>query len=275
MRSLILEHYEHGDFTDVVQNLAFTVLGWLDGDGDFGRAICTAVNCGKDTDCTGATVGALMGILDPGCIDERWKQPIGDALVISPAIFDLDAPPTIGAFTDLVLSLRDRLPGDALEIPQVLPRGAPRPGAAPIHVPALVWPASLDDHPVSPDDAEKVNWPGHWIMDERIRDGLMMRFEICAVGAVRIITCTPGCVRAWLDGELVIDRPEPGPMNPSPHRVDINDLYVDVELTAEVCQLSVAVQVDAPLDPELIVIVADAKSKLHLPWALAVANDAS
>ncbi len=68
------------EFTDVAQNLAFTVLGWLAGGGDFGHSICIAVNCGKDTDCTGATLGALLGILDPAGIGEEWLRPIGREL---------------------------------------------------------------------------------------------------------------------------------------------------------------------------------------------------
>ena len=40
-------------------NVAFTILGLLYGGGDFGRSVCLAVNCGDDTDCTGATCGAV------------------------------------------------------------------------------------------------------------------------------------------------------------------------------------------------------------------------
>ena len=39
------------------RNVAFVVLGWLYGDDDFGKSICAAVNCGDDTDCTGADHG--------------------------------------------------------------------------------------------------------------------------------------------------------------------------------------------------------------------------
>jgi ADP-ribosylglycohydrolase len=45
------------------RNVAFTMIGWLYGDGDFGKSICTAVNCGDDTDCTGATLGSILGII--------------------------------------------------------------------------------------------------------------------------------------------------------------------------------------------------------------------
>lgn len=62
-------------------NIAFVIIGMLYGDGDFGKSICTAVNCGDDTDCTGATVGALFGILrGRKGIPERWLAPIGESI---------------------------------------------------------------------------------------------------------------------------------------------------------------------------------------------------
>lgn len=63
---------------DVPSNIGMLVTGLLYGEGDFDRSICTAVNCGEDTDCTGATAGALFGILHgAGSIPEKWVTPIG------------------------------------------------------------------------------------------------------------------------------------------------------------------------------------------------------
>ena len=44
-------------------NLGFVVLGLLYGEGDFLKSLLYAINCGDDTDCTAATVGAFLGIL--------------------------------------------------------------------------------------------------------------------------------------------------------------------------------------------------------------------
>ena len=44
-------------------NLGFVVLGLLYGAGDFLQSLLYAINCGDDTDCTAATVGAFLGIL--------------------------------------------------------------------------------------------------------------------------------------------------------------------------------------------------------------------
>lgn len=63
---------------DVPSNIGMLVIGLLYGEGDFGRSVCTAVNCGEDTDCTGATVGSIFGILHGiDAIPDRWIQPIG------------------------------------------------------------------------------------------------------------------------------------------------------------------------------------------------------
>ncbi len=77
------EDYEKG-FNDGVQgydvpsNIAIVILGLLVGGDDFDKMICTTVNCGEDTDCTGATAGATWGILHgQAAIPEKWITPIG------------------------------------------------------------------------------------------------------------------------------------------------------------------------------------------------------
>ena len=54
------------------------IIGLLYGEGDFAKTICTAVNCGEDTDCTAATAGSIFGILHGSeAIPEQWIAPIG------------------------------------------------------------------------------------------------------------------------------------------------------------------------------------------------------
>ena len=101
IRAQILDKHGDHNFTDVAQNLAFTVLGWLAGT-TFGERICIAVNCGKDTDCTGATLGALLGILDPDAIEDRWLEPIGRDLVLSASMVGMHHPDNLETFTDHV-----------------------------------------------------------------------------------------------------------------------------------------------------------------------------
>ena len=104
-RRRILDAHNPENWTDVAPNLAFIVLGWLAGDGDFAASLCAAVNCGHDADCTGATLGALLGILDPDAIPERWSAPIGRGIVLSPGIVGMHPPADIDAMTDEILAL--------------------------------------------------------------------------------------------------------------------------------------------------------------------------
>jgi len=121
VRSRIIFAHGRANFTDVAANLAFEVLGWLAGDGDFARSICIAVNCGRDTDCTGATLGALLGILDPNGIPERWSAPIGERIVLSPGIVGLMPPASLTALTEATLQLSAQLAGAFPAIPPVAP----------------------------------------------------------------------------------------------------------------------------------------------------------
>ncbi len=79
-RNRIMEEVDIVQYRAAV-NIGFVIVGLLYGDGDFDRSICTAVNCGDDTDCTGATVGALFGIMGGrASIPERWLEPIGESI---------------------------------------------------------------------------------------------------------------------------------------------------------------------------------------------------
>lgn len=67
---------------DAPENVAFTIAGWLYGEGDFGRSLCLANACGEDTDCTCATLGATMGIiLGASGLPEKWTKPLDDKIV--------------------------------------------------------------------------------------------------------------------------------------------------------------------------------------------------
>lgn len=83
-------------------NVAFAVLGLLYGEGDFGKSICCAVNCGDDTDCTGATVGAILGILKGRSgIPQEWIEPIGDSIqTVAIERFGLNVPETLTELTE-------------------------------------------------------------------------------------------------------------------------------------------------------------------------------
>ncbi|RAV15348.1 ADP-ribosylglycohydrolase family protein [Paenibacillus contaminans] len=98
-RELILEHHGSDNFTDAPQNIAFTILGWLYGE-NFEDAILKAVNCGYDTDCTAATLAAILGmILGPEGLPDKWVKPVGDRVVVSPPIKGFPAPKNLDELT--------------------------------------------------------------------------------------------------------------------------------------------------------------------------------
>lgn len=67
---------------DAPENVAFAVLGLLYGEGDFGKSLIIANNCGEDTDCTCATLGALLGIIyGASGLPEKWTKPLNDKIV--------------------------------------------------------------------------------------------------------------------------------------------------------------------------------------------------
>lgn len=105
VRRRILDKYYVQNWTDVTINISFVILGLLAGEGDFGKTICTAVNCGNDTDCTGATLGALYGIMYPERITEEWTAPIGNKLVIGGNMLGMHEVDTIDQFCDQIAAL--------------------------------------------------------------------------------------------------------------------------------------------------------------------------
>jgi ADP-ribosylglycohydrolase len=109
-REQILFHHGRDNFTDCPQNIAFIVLGWLCGGGDFEKSITAAVNCGYDTDCTAATLGAILGvILGEKGIPRRWKEPVGSEVVVGAGVADIDAPRTLAELSELTCGFGEQL----------------------------------------------------------------------------------------------------------------------------------------------------------------------
>lgn len=64
VRSRLIRHYGHPDCTNMFQNVGITLLSLYFGEGDFLKTVMIALNCGFDTDCTCATAGAIIGIIE-------------------------------------------------------------------------------------------------------------------------------------------------------------------------------------------------------------------
>ncbi len=107
-RRLVMEDSADLGWFQAPANVAYVVIGWLYGEGNFKKSLLTAVSCGDDTDCTGATLGSILGIImGAEAIPADWKKHVGDD-IISVAI-DRGSwggvPATCSALTDRVVRL--------------------------------------------------------------------------------------------------------------------------------------------------------------------------
>jgi len=271
VRALILQHHGHENFTDAPMNIAFSVLGWLASEGDFSRAICIATNCGKDTDCTAATVGALMGIIDPNSIDEKWLAPIGRDLVLSPGIRELDAPATLDAFTDLVLNLRERLNNQWPDEPELIQEVA--------HLKLPVKVAHVAQFPARnglefPTESGVVELPGtftSWQHSDFEDEYLLVQYSFSLGKSEPVLVmfnCNQSC-RVWVDGSFLFER-EAGVMAPSFHRVPERQ-QAEVQLEAGAHQLIAAIK--RPVNGQAaqwVVGIGEPVSKQWIPGAFQV-----
>ena len=135
VRGKFLEKYKVRNFTDVTVNLAFILLSLVSGRGNFDNTICTAVGLGYDTDCTGATVGSIFGIMNPSLISKKWTDPIGDELILGHCVINMHQNGTIGDFCRKVAFLASKaceyyktgieiaLPEDFGTVPNMAPDG--------------------------------------------------------------------------------------------------------------------------------------------------------
>jgi len=74
------EYDEHG-WCHTISNAMIVVAALLYGNGDYGKSICMAVETGFDTDCNGATVGSIIGMIyGKSCIDSVWSEPLNGRL---------------------------------------------------------------------------------------------------------------------------------------------------------------------------------------------------
>ncbi len=93
---------------NAIPNHGFTILGWLYGD-DFGDKLCKAVNCGFDTDCTGATLGSVLGIIGGAkSILKKWSEPIGPDVVLHEFTVDCGLPKDVDELTDRTIGLAEQ-----------------------------------------------------------------------------------------------------------------------------------------------------------------------
>ena len=286
VRAEIVGKWGHENFTDTTQNVAFTILGWLAAPRDFGRAICIAVNCGLDTDCTGATLGALMGILDPDCIGDRWLEPIGRQLVVSPEVRPPEGttyPPTIDAFTDQVIALRDALGGRRPD-PEIVPETDVGHLRVPIEIEFADWrprkgyrehfglPPGDAPCPEMPDAKERTLAGTYATLEQDEFEGatLLMRFtlELDRGGSTILMFNSPQPHRVWLGDEMLLGR-EAGRMAPSLHRAPLHQWAIR-DLPAGEHKVTVSLTKPERGPASWVIAAGDPESRQWLPGAFRV-----
>jgi ADP-ribosylglycohydrolase len=256
VRARIMAKYGRSDFTDVRPNTGFVILGWLAGT-DFSERICITNNCGEDTDSSTASLGALLGILDPDSIEDKWLEPIGRDLVLNEEITGITPPPTIDGFTDLVIDLAARLPGTAPDVHSA--PFDPNSRAIPVQLgwtnttrgkwevrdqtelPPIGAPIPPLTRPFAPSTLA-----GTWTrlarskFDDRI---LMLTLTLNSRGreAVRLMLNSTEHYRVWLDGEFLYGAQGSQFQFPAPHMAPVGQFH-DFDLTAGDHELCIAIK---------------------------------
>ncbi|PAW76411.1 MAG: hypothetical protein B9S32_14975 [Verrucomicrobia bacterium Tous-C9LFEB] len=285
VREDILAAHENPNFTDVAANLAFTILGWLAGEGDFGKSICIANNCGMDTDCTAATLGSILGIIDPKCIPDKWTKPIGDAVILNPQIVHLqNIPKNLQELTEQTMRLAGQLADSKPAIKEIVPRAPQRDGDTLLQIPVEIGFAeraalTSETVPVSLVPKVSATLPGHWIR----RDAKEFQAPVMLLHYtvnlkedehVQFLAWSQTNTRVWIDGKGVIPadadavaarRPQQGA--PSFHRGGRGHFALSTPLKAGKHELVVAWEWPHFV-ADLVVGVANAQSKQWLPFAL-------
>ena len=267
VREELLAEFYSPNFTDVVMNIPLIVMALIIGDEDFSKAVCIAAGCGKDADCLAATVGAVLGIMYPDNIPEKWIAPIGSDCVISPPVINITPPDSCEKLVEMIESVRSRLlpfvPGN---VPTFTPRTiSARCGAY------STWLADDDRRffPQLPKETTIKTFNGSFgSLDANSidKDSLYMMefcFELKEERNVLIMFNSCENNRVWVDDSFLFGR-ECGRVAPSFHRAPINQCS-PITLSAGVHKLLVGIAPSSNSKTiEWYMGVADAVSRLYL-----------
>ena len=233
-----LREFGSHNFTDVTVNLCFILIGLLFGENDFERSIKLSINCGMDTDCTGATCGSILGILHGASgLSPRLRGLAGNEVAFHPSLAGLSLPATLGELTERALRLQSSWAAVA---------DGPLEGATPEIMPLpndgnewLIFRSSVEEsvagEPAAVQLAEK-NPAGareqvecfngiHLDLTGRVeRPGdtlyLLTWLRVESPLATRLMCCADAGLTVWLDGREIINYHGRRPALPAFHRTE-------------------------------------------------------
>ncbi len=207
----ILEAHRAENFTHAPMNVALTVWALLYGNGDFEASILLAVNGGYDTDCTGATAGATLGLmLGADKIPQRWREPIGDGIYVGPGIHGINAPKDVLELTQRTLKATGKLARKdwsawSWEVP-----------AMPESIRATL-PGYIQLQPIGGGAA--VAWSNGELPAEAKRaGGAEWDWEVTYGEARKVVCLARAGAKLFVDGKLVHECPKGLPFVPATHR---------------------------------------------------------
>ncbi len=200
----IIRDYGHSESAMVHQNICIIAAALTCCEHSFTDAVMAAVNCGFDTDCTGATVGAVMGILLGG-------DRVSDICGVKDAGYKLGirSPRTdhsVGALADSVCRMRERIKedsgGSGYCVTQI---GSPAIGFGEKReiVLKIRSPRKLSNALLKFDIASPVKLDTYeFALNFRAGEEKTVKIAACVDGAAKILPeALPGTVR--LDGEII------------------------------------------------------------------------
>jgi ADP-ribosylglycohydrolase len=77
----IQEYYGGYNAVHTINNAAIVTMALLYSKGDFHKGITIAVMAGWDTDCNGATVGSILGVMNGASkLPKQWISPLNDTI---------------------------------------------------------------------------------------------------------------------------------------------------------------------------------------------------
>lgn len=237
-REKTLGEFGSHNFTDVTMNLSFILIGLLFGNGDLEQSLKLSINCGMDTDCTGATCGSILGILHGASgLSPKLRTLVGTDIACHESLSGLSLPHTLEDLTNRTLRLGEQWAGVAdSELVLSTPESAQPPDDAHDW---LILPSSSEENiagePAAVREAE-LNPTGAMAYHHRFntlhmdlgryvtRPGdvlyLITWLSVESSDATKIMGCADAGITVWLGDREIINYHGRRPALPAFHRTE-------------------------------------------------------